>query len=99
MGKIETTAGDVGEVMERLGLPRDTPVEVTIKLTDEEKIAALDAEGAGTFANDLLALSVAARNRDLAALGRQGFDFDTARRVIDADDLEDLEQAAAAPPG
>jgi regulatory protein len=38
------------------------------------------------------------RNRDLAALGRQGFDYDTARRVVDADDLEDLEQAAAALP-
>ncbi len=37
----------------------------------------------------------AARNRDLAALGRQGFDYDTARRVIDADDLDDLERAAA----
>ncbi len=43
MGKIETTAGDAGEVMEHLGLPRDTPVEVASKLTDEEKIAALDA--------------------------------------------------------
>ncbi len=38
------------------------------------------------------------RNRDLAALGRQGFDYDTASRVVDADDLGDLEQAAAALP-
>ena len=30
------------------------------------------------------------RARDLAALGRAGFDFDTARRVIDADDPEAL---------
>lgn len=27
------------------------------------------------------------RKRDMAALGRQGFDFETARRVIDAEDL------------
>jgi len=31
------------------------------------------------------------RERDLAALGRQGFDLDTARRVIDARDLAQLE--------
>ena len=31
------------------------------------------------------------RERDLAALGRQGFDLDLARRVIDAPDLADLE--------
>lgn len=30
------------------------------------------------------------RNRDLAALGRAGFDFDIARRVIDADDPDAL---------
>jgi len=31
------------------------------------------------------------RERDLAALGRQGFDLDLARRVIDTQDLADLE--------
>jgi regulatory protein len=31
-----------------------------------------------------------ARSRDLAALGRAGFDYDTARRVIDAADPESL---------
>lgn len=31
------------------------------------------------------------RERDLAALARQGFDFDTARRVIDAPDRDELE--------
>ena len=34
------------------------------------------------------------RSRDLAALARAGFDFDTARRVVDADDAETLEQMA-----
>jgi regulatory protein len=38
------------------------------------------------------------RERDLAALSRRGFDFETARRVIDADDLEALEQEAGAEP-
>jgi regulatory protein len=31
------------------------------------------------------------RERDLAALGRQGFGYDTARRVIEAEDVETLE--------
>jgi len=34
------------------------------------------------------------RDRDLAALGRQGFDFETARRVIDCEDPARLEAAA-----
>ena len=34
------------------------------------------------------------RERDLAALGRQGFDLDTARRVIDAEDPAQLEAEA-----
>jgi regulatory protein len=34
-----------------------------------------------------------ARNKDLAALARAGFDFDTCRRVIDAESAEVLEQA------
>jgi len=34
------------------------------------------------------------RERDLAALARQGFDYDTARRVIEAPDAEDLEAEA-----
>jgi regulatory protein len=33
------------------------------------------------------------RKRDLAALGRAGFGFDTARRVVDAPSVEDLEAA------
>jgi regulatory protein len=33
------------------------------------------------------------RERDLAALARQGFDYDTARRVIDAADRDELEEA------
>ncbi|MGE4528736.1 MAG: RecX family transcriptional regulator [Rhodospirillaceae bacterium] len=32
------------------------------------------------------------RDKDLAALGRSGFDYDTARRVIDAPDAEELEE-------
>jgi regulatory protein len=36
------------------------------------------------------------RERDLAALGRQGFDFETARRVIDCDDPAALEAEIAA---
>lgn len=34
------------------------------------------------------------RERDLAALARAGFGFDTARRVVDAPSVEDLEAAA-----
>ena len=34
------------------------------------------------------------RDRDLAALGRQGFSYNLARRVIDAEDLEELEAEA-----
>jgi len=34
------------------------------------------------------------RERDLAALARQGFDYDTARRVIEADSAEALEAEA-----
>jgi regulatory protein len=34
------------------------------------------------------------RERDLAALARQGFGYDIARRVIDASDPEDLEEEA-----
>ena len=34
------------------------------------------------------------RDRDLAALGRQGFGYEIARRVIDAEDREDLEAEA-----
>lgn len=37
----------------------------------------------------------AARERDLAALGRQGFSYDTARRVIEAETPADLESALA----
>lgn len=37
----------------------------------------------------------ASRGRDLAALGRQGFDYDTARRVVEAADPETLEAEAA----
>lgn len=33
----------------------------------------------------------ACRERDMAALGRAGFDFETARRVVDADDPEALD--------
>ncbi len=36
----------------------------------------------------------ATRERDLAALARQGFDYDTARRVIDAPSAEELEADA-----
>jgi regulatory protein len=39
------------------------------------------------------------RERDLAALGRQGFDLDLARRVIDARDLAELEDEAGLTPG
>lgn len=35
------------------------------------------------------------RQRDLAALARQGFDYDTARRVIGAESAEELEAEAA----
>ena len=31
------------------------------------------------------------RDRDIAAMGRAGFDWDTARKVIDAADAADLE--------
>lgn len=34
------------------------------------------------------------RDRDLAALGRQGFGYDIARKVIEADDTDSLEQEA-----
>jgi regulatory protein len=34
------------------------------------------------------------RERDLAALARAGFGFDTARRVVDATSVEDLETEA-----
>lgn len=34
------------------------------------------------------------RERDLAALGRQGFDYETARRVVDSDDPAALEAEA-----
>jgi len=34
------------------------------------------------------------RERDLAALGRRGFDYDLALKVVDAEDLEDLESCA-----
>lgn len=36
----------------------------------------------------------ARRAKDLAAFGRQGFDFDLARRVVDAEDLAQLEEEA-----
>lgn len=39
---------------------------------------------------------VALRERDLAALARQGFDYDTARRVVDASDTDALEADAGA---
>lgn len=32
------------------------------------------------------------RAKDMAALARAGFDFDTARRVIDADSVDGLEE-------
>jgi len=35
------------------------------------------------------------RERDLAALARRGFDYDLAQKVIDAEDVEDLEKSAA----
>jgi regulatory protein len=37
------------------------------------------------------------RNKDLAALARAGFAYDVARRVIEAETVEDLEAAAAEP--
>ncbi len=36
------------------------------------------------------------RERDLAALARQGFDYDTARRLVEAADVDELEAALAA---
>lgn len=39
------------------------------------------------------------RERDLAALGRQGFDLALARRVIDACDIGELEEEAGVTPG
>jgi regulatory protein len=39
----------------------------------------------------------ARRERDLAALARAGFGFDTARRVVDAPSVEDLEAEALTP--
>ena len=36
------------------------------------------------------------RQRDLAALSRRGFDVDTVRRVVDAEDLDTLEEEVAA---
>jgi regulatory protein len=39
---------------------------------------------------------LARRLKDLAALARQGFDAELARRVIDADDLDELEEEARA---
>jgi regulatory protein len=38
------------------------------------------------------------RERDLAALGRRGFGFEIARRVIDTEDVEALEREATATP-
>lgn len=35
------------------------------------------------------------RDRDMAALGRAGFDWDTARRIVDAASAEDLDDAQA----
>jgi len=32
------------------------------------------------------------RDKDLAALARAGFDYDTARRVIEAETLDDLDR-------
>lgn len=39
----------------------------------------------------------AAREKDLAALGRQGFGYDTARQVIEAETPEELEEALSCP--
>ncbi|MBF0247257.1 MAG: RecX family transcriptional regulator [Alphaproteobacteria bacterium] len=38
------------------------------------------------------------RDRDLAALARAGFSYDMARRVVDADDPQELEELIAPPP-
>jgi len=38
------------------------------------------------------------RDRDLAALARAGFDYATARRVIDSEDLDNLSQSASLEP-
>lgn len=39
------------------------------------------------------------RDKDLAALAHAGFDYDTARRVIDADDADTLQSEAGSPRG
>lgn len=40
---FETTAGRFAEAVKHLGLSEDTPVEITVKLSDEEIIANLNA--------------------------------------------------------
>jgi len=40
---FETTAGRFAEAVKHLGLAEDTPVEITLKLSDEEMIANLNA--------------------------------------------------------
>ena len=40
---IQTTTGRFANTVKHLGLPDDTPVEITIQLSDDEKIARLNA--------------------------------------------------------
>ena len=40
---IQTTTGRFADTVKHLGLPDDTPVEITIQLSDDEKIVRLNA--------------------------------------------------------
>ena len=74
-------------------------IDASLEQYDEEIEADLDLAAAVAYAKRRRIGPWRMRNReeqrdkDLAALGRQGFGYDLARKIIDSDDIQELEEA------
>ena len=95
-----TSARSIRAALAQKGVPREiaeTAVAALAQEADEPELAAALAYARrrrlGPYRDDA-DLRAALRERDLAALGRRGFGYDLARRVIDAEDLAALESEA-----
>jgi len=80
------------------GVPADLTAEALKALSEEETLTDPDLAAAATLARKRRFGPYRPEeerqerfDKDLAALGRAGFDYETARKVLEADSVEDLE--------